>query len=86
MYYAYFCYLLLQGTDYTVAFKSMDDGSSEEKILLTINTKLSGLPFVWKFFGAPATKEQVALRHIHVSNYKRTCLVADDSFELSSPF
>ena len=48
-----------KGADYDVAFKTLADGDT--KIQLNLNTKLAGIPFVWKFHGAPATKDMVSV-------------------------
>ena len=46
--------------DYKIAFTDIKD-SNEKKAFLTVNTKLAGLPYIWKFMTTPADKDMVSL-------------------------
>ena len=43
----------------TVGFK-IDKETSEEKMMLKINSQLAGMPFIWHFIGHPAEGQQVS--------------------------
>lgn len=47
-----------KSTEYTASYRAVED-SNEEKICFTVNSKLAGLPFTWKFSGKPANKDMV---------------------------
>ena len=52
-----------KGAEFSSAFKQLLDGQSE-KILLTMSTKLAGLPFTWKFYGEEVDKKEVCAQRI----------------------
>ena len=51
-------------TSFSAGFKQGEGDEGEEKILLTMTTKLAGLPFLWKFYGSPGTKELVRFSQV----------------------